>query len=225
MRIPPWRLDRWLCEWVAPLVCIACALRMKTPADERDDYGFCDACSLLVDPTDERVDNHLPFAGFQYGGPLRDAITRLKYGGASEVARPLGRMLAMRLGPGLASDPRPLVIVPVPLHQKRLSGRGYNQSALIARALGQSLGVRVFFDSLFRLRATTAQVGLSRAERAANMRGSFALGKERQFDVQRTRVLLLDDVVTTGATLDEARKPFLDAGAEVLCIALARSDD
>ncbi|MDR7507537.1 MAG: ComF family protein, partial [Armatimonadota bacterium] len=128
-----------------------------------------------------------------YDGPLRDAVCALKFGRCRAMARPLGEMVAEVVG----SDPRMEadVVVPVPLHRRRLRERGFNQAELLAVEAGRLLGLPVRSSALTRVRESPPQVGLGRDERRANVRGAFAAGD----GVAGVRVLLVDDVLSTGS--------------------------
>jgi ComF family protein len=139
--------------------------------------------------------------------PWREAVQALKYEGLRVLAEPLSAEMA-RYGERML--PRPQVIVPVPLHTDRQRERGYNQSALLAQGLGWRWGVPVVEEALLRTRSTRAQVGLSGEERRENVRGAFA-GPTTALRDQR--VLLVDDVCTTGATLEECAHALREAGA------------
>jgi len=148
-----------------------------------------------------------------YGGQVAEAIQRLKHRGASHLARPLGRLM------------RPLVPVdldvalPVPLHPRRLRARGYNQSALLARVACRRL-LPLRHDLLDRIRDTPAQKDLGPRQRWANVQGAFGAGRA----ARGLRLLLVDDVTTTGATAAACAAALLDAGAlEVHLLTLARA--
>ncbi len=180
----------WFCEecyaqieFIQPPLCPRCG---------RPTIGgrLCFLCQR--DPL--RIDGIRAVAYFE--GPLRKAIHRFKYDNLRDLAVPLGRLLAVYL----ERDPLPAeVIVPVPLHPKRLRERGYNQSALLARRLGELTGLPLLEGSLLRVRETAPQVELSAQERKENVRDAFACVDEQ---VAGKRVLLIDDVCTTGATLE-----------------------
>lgn len=155
-----------------------------------------------------------------YGGPLATAIQRLKFGDRSDLARPLGELLRrLALERALEAD----VLVPVPLHPRRLAARGYNQSALLARRLAKTLDAQVDTASLVRRADGRAQLALSRSERQANLVGAFAVTDPRALFGRR--VALVDDVVTTGATAAACADALLAAGASrVTVVALARTE-
>jgi predicted amidophosphoribosyltransferase len=161
-----------------------------------------------------------------FSGVVRRALHELKYGGETRLARPLGAAVARRWARvGAGGD----VLVPVPVHAERRRRRGYDQAELIALAAASELGLRCA-PILERARATTAQFDLDRASRATNVRGAFVLRKppggrhtpERDPDGRDPTagrplagrwIVLVDDVVTTGATLSACAVPLLRAGA------------
>jgi ComF family protein len=157
-----------------------------------------------------------------FGGTVRRALHGLKYGGERRLAEPLGRAIARRWArAGRGGD----VLVPVPVHAERLRKRGYDQAELLAGIAGRDLALPVA-PILARVRATTAQFDLDRAERAGNVAGAFALrGGVRPGGrpLAGRWVVLVDDVVTTGSTLSACATPLLDAGAiAVSAVTLAR---
>jgi len=149
---------------------------------------------------------------------MRQAIHELKYRNLRALAQPLARLLRDYL----ADNPLPAdVLVPVPLHSKRLSKRGYNQSHRLARELGKRMNVPVVDDCLFRQRHTSPQTRTSSAEeRQRNIASAFACHTDNLRD---KRVLLIDDVATSGATLDACAAALKAAGASsVWGLVLAR---
>jgi ComF family protein len=144
---------------------------------------------------------------FFFEDPLSGIIHQLKYNGLFALAKPVADLMA-DAWPEAATNVD--VIVPIPLHEQRQKVRGYNQAALLARRLGQRWDVPVSEDGLQRSRYTQPQVGLSLAERQRNVTGAFT-AVTAAFAGQR--VLLVDDVYTTGSTLTAATKVLLEAGA------------
>jgi ComF family protein len=157
-------------------------------------------------------------SAFAFQGVLRQAVHRFKYGGFRALALPLAGLLARNL------ESRPLpaeALVPVPLHPLRLRDRGYNQSGLLARELGRLTGLPVEEDTLLRHRNSRAQVRTPDSEeRRCNVSGAFGC---RNDGLRGKRVLLIDDVCTTGATLNSCAIALKAAGtASVWGLALAR---
>jgi ComF family protein len=146
----------------------------------------------------------------RYDGPARDLVHRLKFSDRLDMAGPMGRWMA-RAGTGLTADADALV--PVPLHPLRFWRRRYNQSALLAQEVSRRCGVPVRLDWLARVKPTRPQVGLTRAERADNLQGSFRVNEGRRAMVAGSRIVLVDDVFTTGATANAAARVLLRAGA------------
>jgi ComF family protein len=155
---------------------------------------------------------------FYFERPLREAMHRLKYRGQTALAVPLGKeMAAYWLRNGVPVQ----VIVPVPLHAARLRQRGHNQASLLARELARLTGLELDEQALIRARATASQVGLSASERRGNVRGAFRC---RDGVLSGRRVLLVDDIFTTGATLQAAATALYEGGAgAVQGLTLARA--
>ena len=166
----------------------------------------------------------------QYTGLLRTAIHRLKYDGKTALAEPLARLLARSLDASTAAVMHPTspastlsfdLVTPIPLHPFRLRQRGFNQSERIAFYLARGCGWPLDTGHLIRQRRTRTQTVLDVAARAANVQGAFAVrGKTPYRD---KCVLLVDDVLTTQATVREAARVIREAGAARVCVvALAR---
>jgi ComF family protein len=153
-----------------------------------------------------------------FEGTLREAIHCFKYKNMRALAEPLGGLL-VDFWPQL---PDPVdVLVPVPLHRRRLRERGYNQAQLLTRHLGVAVSVPVVCDALCRVRYTTSQVGLGLRERRENVAGAFSCAGGR---LQGKRVLLIDDVCTTGATLEACCMALKAGGARsVWALTVARA--
>jgi ComF family protein len=200
-----------LASLVAPDVCAGC--------DERIGVFtvFCAGCAGTLEPARDLREGEL--AAFAYGGALATAITSLKYGGRVDRARQLSHLLLRALEP-LRSAP-PSLVVPVPLSRARLALRGYNQAALLAAPVARSLGSRFVPGALVRIRDTPAQASLGREARWQNVQRAF-LARPRSPVFEGERVLVVDDVRTTGATLDACAIALRDAGAaEVVTLVLA----
>ena len=148
-------------------------------------------------------------AGFDEG-PARQLVYRLKYYDRMEIARPLGRWMA-RAGVELLEEAD--LLIPIPLHRVRLAHRRFNQSMALAATISQSCGVPVEAFALERARRSPPQVGLSRIQRAANVQGAFKVPQDRRHLVEGRRIVLIDDVLTSGATSNAAARVLLRAGA------------
>jgi ComF family protein len=143
-------------------------------------------------------------------GPARLVVHRLKYYDRLELARPIARWMA-RAGAELVAEAD--ILVPVPLHRLRLMRRRFNQAAQLARALGAETGIGVASHALARVKPTPPQVGLSRAQRALNVQGAFRVPDDGRPAVEGRRVLLIDEVMTSGATANAAARALLRAKA------------
>ena len=140
----------------------------------------------------------------------RELVHRLKYGDRLDLAPMMGGWMA-RAGRELTAGADALV--PVPLHWRRLWARRFNQSAALAHAVSSLSGVPVLLDTLKRVRATPQQVGLDKSERAANVQGAFRVAPDKKAEVAGRRLILVDDVLTSGATVDTCARALLRAGA------------
>ena len=158
-------------------------------------------------------------AVFSYGGTARRLVLGLKHGDRTDIARAAGPWLARAAGALCVADS---LIVPVPLFHLRLWRRRYNQSALLARALAQAAGAELLVDGLIRIRATPSLDGKTRDERSALLAGAIQVNPRR--DVAGRAVLLVDDVMTSGATLTAATEALHAANAKtVSVVVLARA--
>ncbi len=137
------------------------------------------------------------------------AIYRMKYGGRREYAEFFGEEAARRLA-DFVRQVQPDVLVPIPLHRKRMRKRGYNQAALIAKAMGKALGVPVREKMLLRIKNTAPLKAQNPEERQNNLKKAFIID---QNDVKLKTILLVDDIYTTGSTMDEAARVCRAAGA------------
>ena len=190
------------CEQSLPILQHACP-RCAIPYEQALTHGECGTCQKQP-PAFTRA-----IALYRYAPPVDHFIRELKFRQQLGLACLLGERLAQRL---LRETSRPDLIIPVPLHKARLRERGYNQALEIARPLARALGAPLDFRSLVRVRATAPQTGMTVAERRQNLRGAFAL---RNNDVVRKlRVALVDDVMTTGSTVQAAAHCLRAAGAQ-----------
>ena len=149
-------------------------------------------------------------AAVRYDETARTMVQAFKYGDRLDLAPAMGRWMATA-GRELLGEADALV--PVPLHWRRLWSRRFNQAATLAQTVSRISDVPVAHDLLKRMRATRQQVGLTQAERARNVQGAFRVPREARGDVRGKRLLLVDDVLTSGATLDTCARILLRAGA------------
>jgi ComF family protein len=206
MSLPQFLLDV-LGEIVGPTTCAAC----DEPVRPR--VLFCEACVVTVGvPADGR-------AAFLYGGAVASAIARLKYRDRPDLGGRLGWIMA-------AVAPRDAdLVVPVPLHPRRLAERGFNQSALLAAAYARHLRLPCAPRALERIRDTPYQMLLPRQYRGANVAGAFVCRIPQSPAIRGRRVLVVDDVTTTGATLEACAGVLRATGARsVTTLALALRD-
>jgi ComF family protein len=150
---------------------------------------------------------------FEKDGPLQSLIHQLKYGGMTAVGIELGR----EVGPSardLTGGSRIAGIIPVPLHRARLRERGYNQSEQIAKGVAAVTGFPVCARFLRRSRCTESQTILSVEERRRNVAGAFSIPRSALPSIRGGSFLIVDDVITTGATICECSRVLLDSGAE-----------
>lgn len=183
--------------------CAACGLPWET---DRGGGAVCDSCAA-------RPPAHAGIhAAVAYGEVARAVALGLKYGGRIALAQTMARLMRRGLP---AAD----VIVPVPLHRWRLWSRGFNQAGLIADALGKGSSIPVERRALIRPRATAALRGLGRGARAEEVGTAFAVDPARRDAVAGRRLVLVDDVYTSGATAGACVRALLGAGARSVAIA------
>ncbi len=185
------------------MLCGACRRLLRPPFHEHDRFAAPDAGVVIGDAL------AMAIAACAYEGPMRRALAALKYTGASRLAPILGE-LALPALDRVAAISGPAELVPIPVHRDRLADRGYNQAALLADALARPRGLRVA-PALVRVRPTTKQHRLNRAARLANLRGAFALAGRAP-----PVAILVDDIITTNATLEACAVVLRQAGSEAV---------
>ena len=162
-------------------------------------------------------------AAVRYDDVARTLVQALKYHDRTDLAPAMGRWMA-HAGKELLQGAD--MLIPVPLHWRRAWHRRYNQSGALARAIERASGVRLRGELLQRVRRTEQQVGLSRSQRASNVQGAFRVPPERQGEVSGARIVLIDDVLTSGATVDACARALLRArAAQVDVLVFARVVD
>jgi ComF family protein len=239
----------WVVDWLYPPRCRACAARITG----RDAEYFCSRCWTKIQrighPLCVLCGRPFPDAAgddHTCGGcitrpphfvqarawacypreeseehPLRQAVQKFKYGRKVSLGKPLGRVMARGCREFLAACEADLII-PVPLHPQRLRWRGFNQSALLARQISRIYAVPMDPFLLRRIKETPAQTQLNEEERRRNVRGAFALAAGGA--IENKSVLLIDDVYTSGATVNECSRTLRKSGAEqVFVLTLARA--
>ncbi|MDR6786856.1 ComF family protein [Sphingomonas sp. BE138] len=195
-------------RFLGPPWCAGCNLPFE---HHRGDDARCGQC-LADQPAHDGVR-----AAVAYGAVARTVALRLKYGGRTAYAEAMAALMRRHL------PERPALLVPVPLHRRRLWWRGYNQAALIARALGRGTGMTVALHALERHRATPPLRDRSPRERRATVAGAFRMTDAGRDAVRGRAVVLVDDVYTSGATAEACVRVLKTAGAaSVTILAWAR---
>jgi ComF family protein len=193
------------CGRSGALLCPRCLEGFEAPSRPADRFLAPDAGLVVGDAVS------LAMAAFAYTGPMRRALVALKYSGAARLGPILARAAAPALR-RLVSISGPVVLVPIPLHVERRRARGYNQAELLARELGKLARLPVA-DVLNRARPTTKQHRLNRTARLHNLRGAFVV---RRGVVVPPTVILVDDIVTTTATLESCASVLREAGCDAV---------
>ncbi len=179
--------------------CGRCAIEVPAGA------ALCGAC-LTDPPPFERA-----LAAVDYAHPWDSLITQFKFHSALDLAPPLTRRLLDTFG--RSAEPAPALLLPIPLSAARLRERGYNQAWELARRLARVLNCRADASLLLRVKDTPHQLALAPDQRAGNVRTAFAIEPRRRAELSGATVTLVDDVMTTGATVSEAARVLLQAGA------------
>ena len=198
--------------FIGGTVCDACGTPL--PGDDGGETPLCDACMHMPRPWKRGR------AALLYRGNGRKLVLALKHGDRQEIARPAGLWLAQVAGRLVSPN---TLIAPVPLHWQRMIKRRYNQSALLAKSLSLQVDRPVCLDLLQRIRRTRSLDGLGREERMQMLEGSIRVHLRRRHRLIGRPVLLVDDVMTSGATLTACTQACLDAGSgPVSVVTLAR---
>ncbi len=198
--------------FISGLVCDTCGAPLM--GEDAGHAETCDDCLTIARPWQRGR------AALLYRDGARRLVLALKHGDRQDLVHPATRWMAQAARPILDPD---MLIVPIPAHWLRLLRRRYNQAALLANRLGQTLSLQVAPDALIRTRATKVQDGMTRDDRFRNISGAFTQHPKRGALLRGRSVLLVDDVMTSGATFAAATEACHAAGAaRVSVLALAR---
>jgi ComF family protein len=207
--------DRMVCEQCAALLepvgvryCLRCGRRRRTTFASPD-CGECSSLNIGVVKTR---------SVYVYGDAGRKALAEFKFNGKPGVGRALCELALQQLpdtAEQMYDDPGfiPQLVIPVPLHRTRLRKRRFNQAALIAVFLAEHFGCRAADDGIFRIRETPTQVGLTAPQRWDNVRGAFKINEAQRELVANRNVIIVDDLMTTGATLAACARELRRAGS------------
>lgn len=210
-----------------PRVCVACHASLV-----KGEEVLCTSCLAQLpktayhrfneNPVHNRLAGRLPlqfasaFLKFRKGGLVQSLLHELKYNNRPEIGVRMGHLYGVELAElGMGSDFD--VIVPVPLHASRMRKRGYNQSAKFAEGLSEALNISWEESISLRLTATNTQTRKGRADRWSNVKDAFSIAAVDK--ISGKRILLVDDVITTGATLEACGQHLIDAGCATLSVA------
>lgn len=194
-------------------LCKKCGKPMSDPAQE-----YCGDC---------RAREHLYTRGLAvlpYKGKIKKSIYQMKFHNKREYIDFYGPYMAEILGDRILAW-EAQALVPVPLHASKMRKRGFNQAELLARSVGEILGIPVLTDIVQRVRATRPQKELTWRERQNNLKGAFKISR---YDVKLKKIILVDDIYTTGSTVDEIAGKLLGQGAEkvyFISLCIGRDDD
>lgn len=215
-------------SWSGQALCDACVQRLA-PIRPR-----CRRCGLALGVAADRCGSCLQdppqqtgtVCAVDYGPPWDGLIARFKYHGSVELADPLASLITRAVASRGGAPPLPDWVVPIPLSRERLAERGYNQAWELARRVARSLQRPTLVDALERLHQPGHQAALSRVDRLQALRSAFWVADGASRRLLDTRVALVDDVMTTGATADAAAQALLRGGAAAVEVwVLARTPD
>ena len=199
-------------QFVTGTICDTCGAPL--PGSDPSEIAHCDDCMKTARPWSKGR------AVFVYSGVGRSLVLRLKHSDRTDIAPTAGLWLANVIRPLIKDD---TVLVPVPLHWTRLIKRRYNQASLLADQAASQLGLDRCPDALLRVRATKPLDGHSSVERFEALEEVIKPNPKRAHVIESRPVILIDDVMTSGATLAACTKACFDAGAQEVCVAtLAR---
>jgi ComF family protein len=194
------------CSLISSPLCLVCGIPFQTEVGEDHTCGGC-----ISQPPRFTAAR----AATMFDGPVRELIHRFKYNGKVQHCRPLALLTTRHIGPFVQSA-SPDLIIPVPLHVKRLRQRGFNQAVLLGRVLAHEWRLPFSLGNLRRIRWTEPQIKLSASERVANVRGAFSVTDPAL--LKDKRIILVDDVYTTGSTVAECARVLFNADAAAVCV-------
>lgn len=199
-------------QFIGGLVCDKCGVPL--PGEDHGETVQCDDCMTIARPWDRGR------TVLAYSGVGRRLVLALKHGDRTELAIPAARWMAQKIPDWAGTD---TVFVPVPLHWLRLVRRRYNQSALLAQELAKVMHASVCVDALVRTKRTATLQGHSREARFAELAGAIVPNPKRKDQIANKHIILVDDVMTSGATLAASAEAAMSAGArKVSIVTLAR---
>ncbi len=216
MRFRWQKIRQFIFDTIFPIECLGCRTEGK---------WLCDECLIKIRPdvhslSGVSLDRILTFYSYD-SEVLKKAIHLLKYKFIEDLVEPLGKLFVIELNKIRKQFGREVVLVPVPLHKKRFLERGFNQAELLALKLKDKFGWQIATRVLKRTRFTLPQVDLKEEERMQNVYGAFTLLDASK--VKNKKIVLIDDVLTTGATMEEcARILKMNGAKEVWGVALAK---
>lgn len=179
-----------------------------------DDELICARCLSFKPNFDKTI------AVFRYNSAIKQIIKNFKYYDNSFLAKKLSSLLFAKIAPSVNDFD---FISAVPLHKSRLKYRKFNQSILLAKEVAKKFDKKLYYDLIFRTKNTATQASLKSKERAKNLKSAFAFNEKYLAEIKNKRILLVDDVMTTGATLDNCAKVLKKAGAkEVIVLVVAK---
>lgn len=188
LNICPWCQDT--INYIDEPACIKCGKSLE------NDKEYCTDCMKTEHVFDQAI------SLYEYSDGIKQSIYRFKYHNKREYAQVYAEEIAHKCGMVIRAW-NPQVIIPVPIHVSKLASRGYNQAALIADSLGEQMGIRIDDNYLFRVRKTTPMKELTNIERIKNLQNAFQI---KENSIIYKKVLIVDDIYTTGATIDACAK-------------------
>jgi len=206
-----------LAELIAPTACVACDLPLSSRLTL-----YCSGCVASIEQVDRELSARHTLAVFRYGGAVATTIHRFKYQDRPDLGARLAHVMSaviLQRDRATLAEAANTVVVPVPLHPLRMAERGYNQSLLLASPIARALRRPLLPTALVRLRHTPQQARLDRTTRLVSLYDAFACCPSEAAARTRLRdanVLLVDDVATTGATIDGCARALIEAGARTV---------